>query len=105
MITAGVDVGSNSFRLLIAEVVDDKISNIVCEKRVITRLAEGLSQTSKLKTENIDKSVNVLIEFFKIIKKYNVKNYFFAATSAVREASNSGQLLIISEFVRFTPIS
>jgi len=93
MLVAGVDIGSNSLRLLIADVVDSRILKLVHEERVITRLAEGLQQTGKLKTENINTSINVLIEFMKIIKKYSVRNYLFAATSAVREASNADQFL------------
>ncbi len=93
MLIAGVDIGSNSLRLLIAEVKDGKILEIVHEERVITRLAEGLPRTGKLKTENINASINVLIGFMEIIKKYNVRNYLFVATSAVREASNADQFL------------
>jgi len=68
VLAAGVDIGSNSFRLIIADVEDDKILKIVHEERVITRLAEGLIENGRLKKENIDKSVEVLSTFRKKIR-------------------------------------
>lgn len=89
MLTAGVDIGSNSFRLIIAEIENNKIQKIIHEERVITRLAEGLIETGKLKEENIEKSIRILSSFRKTIEQFGVKKYKFIATSAVREAENA----------------
>jgi len=91
--TAGVDIGSNSFRLIIADVEDNKLLKIVHEERTITRLAEGLIETGRLKKENIDKSVEVLSYFRKKIDEFGINKYKFIATSAVREAENASIFL------------
>lgn len=93
MFTAGVDIGSNSFRLIIADVEDNKLLKIVHEERTITRLAEGLIETGRLKKENIDKSVEVLSYFRKKIDEFGINKYKFIATSAVREAENASIFL------------
>ncbi|MEC9492751.1 Ppx/GppA phosphatase family protein [Flexistipes sp.] len=93
MLAAGVDIGSNSFRLIIADVEDDKLLKIVHEERTITRLAEGLIETGRLKKENIDHSVEVLSSFRKIINEFGVNKFKFVATSAVREAENASEFL------------
>lgn len=93
MITAGVDIGSNSFRLLIAEVETGKIKNILYEERIITRLAEGLIDTGLLKEENMKFSAEVLGGFKEKIEQYGADKSIFVATSAVREASNSNIFL------------
>ncbi|AEI14858.1 Ppx/GppA phosphatase [Flexistipes sinusarabici DSM 4947] len=93
MLAAGVDIGSNSFRLIIADIEDDKILKIVHEERTITRLAEGLIETGRLKKENIDHSVEVLSSFRKKINEFGVNKFKFVATSAVREAENASEFL------------
>lgn len=93
MLTAGVDIGSNSFRLIIADVEDNKLLKIVHEERTITRLAEGLIETGRLKKENIDKSVEVLNSFREKIDEFGINKYKFIATSAVREAENASIFL------------
>ncbi|TYB36997.1 MAG: hypothetical protein FXF49_00325 [Flexistipes sinusarabici] len=93
MLAAGIDIGSNSFRLIIADVEDDKILKIVHEERTITRLAEGLIECGRLKKENIDKSVKVLSSYKKKIDELGIDKYKFIATSAVREAENASVFL------------
>ncbi|HCW92425.1 MAG TPA: hypothetical protein DHM44_01950 [Flexistipes sinusarabici] len=93
MLAAGVDIGSNSFRLIIADIEDDKILKIVHEERTIIRLAEGLIETGRLKKENIDHSVEVLSSFRKKINEFGVNKFKFVATSAVREAENASEFL------------
>jgi len=93
MLAAGVDIGSNSFRLIIADIQDDKIIKIVHEERTITRLAEGLIETGGLREENINKSVEVLCAYKKTIDEFGINKYKFIATSAVREAENASIFL------------
>ncbi|MDH5201799.1 MAG: Ppx/GppA family phosphatase [Nitrospirota bacterium] len=85
---ASMDVGSNTFRLLIASVRDQKIEHVLY-KRKITRLADGVSQSGKLRDENSASSIAVLKEFSSIISRHGVKSVSAIATSALREASNS----------------
>lgn len=85
---ASMDIGSNTIRLLIADVKDKRIEHVLY-KRKITRLADGVNQTGRLRDENVGASSAVLREFSSIISEYKVKGISAIATSALREASNS----------------
>lgn len=93
MIAAGIDIGSNSVRLLIAEVDENKIKKIIYEDRQITRLAENINLTGKLSEEAIKRTLNALFSFNEQLKKHKVENIKAVATSAVREASNKDEFL------------
>lgn len=90
---AGIDIGTNTFRLLIAEVYPvRKLGGSLKEihsERIITRLGEGVSETNLLKEEAIDKSISALKEFKKIISGHQVDALAVVGTSALRDAGNS----------------
>lgn len=88
MLAASIDIGSNTIRLLIGNVEDNSIEH-VCSERKITRLAEGIDQTGRLRERNMQASLAVLKEFSSIIVRYGVTYLKAVATSALREASNS----------------
>lgn len=85
---ASIDIGSNTIRLLIGDIKDGRITEVLSERK-ITRLAEGISHTRRLKDKNIEDSIEVLKEFSSIISRHNVKYIRAVATSALREASNA----------------
>ncbi len=87
-IAAGIDIGSNSIRLIIAEVENNKIKNIVYQEKATTRLATNINKTGILAEEPFKKSIDVLAGFRKALDKYNVTKIKTVATSAVREARN-----------------
>jgi len=98
---AAVDVGTNTFRLLIATVRYDRrkktytLKNIFSE-RIITRLGSGISRTGVLSEEAMTKSIAALVRFSNILSNYKVHKISAVATSALREARNR------DEFVRRT---
>lgn len=87
-IAAGIDIGSNSIRLIIAEVENNKIKNIIYQEKATTRLATNINKTGILVEEPFKKSIDVLAGFRKALDKYNVTKIKTVATSAVREARN-----------------
>ncbi len=92
-IAAGIDIGSNSIRLLIAEVESGKIKNIIYQEKAATRLATNIDTTAVLAEGPFNNSINVLKNFRKAIDKYHVKNIVTVATSAVREAKNGNDFI------------
>lgn len=92
-IAAGIDIGSNSIRLIIAEVEDNKIKHIVYQEKATTRLATDINKTGIIANEPFNKSINVLANFKKILEKYNIMKLKTVATSAVREAKNGRAFL------------
>jgi exopolyphosphatase/guanosine-5'-triphosphate,3'-diphosphate pyrophosphatase len=101
-LSAAIDVGSNTIRLLIGNCRDGRIDLIVYERR-ITRLAEGITRSGILRDERIEASVAVLKEFSSLIKRNGVKTVSAVATSALREAFNSK--VFIEKILAYTGIS
>ena len=89
---AGIDIGTNTFRLLIAE-VNDKGINELYSGRVITRLGEGVSVTGLLKEEATERGLKALKQFKNIIASHKVDAVDAVATSAFRIAKNSGDFV------------
>lgn len=96
-IAAGIDIGSNSIRLIIAEVENNKIKNIIYQEKATTRLATNINKTGILAEEPFKKSIDVLAEFRKALDKYNVAKIKTVATSAVREARNGEEFIKAAE--------
>lgn len=91
MIKAAVDIGTNSTRLYIAD-AGNGIKRI--EKYTeITRLGKDVDQERKLKTERIEKNIDVLLNYKRIAESYGVKEIIAIATSAVRDASNRDEFV------------
>ena len=85
---ASLDLGTNTFRLLIAEGISpDRLSPLLT-KRAITRLGEGFPRGGRIQPSAMTRSMAVLYDFARIIDHYRVENVFAVATSVVREAAN-----------------
>jgi exopolyphosphatase/guanosine-5'-triphosphate,3'-diphosphate pyrophosphatase len=87
-LSAAIDVGSNTIRLLIGNIQDNRIQHILYERR-ITRLAQGINQFRILRADRIEASITVLKEYSSVIKSNDVRTVRAVATSALREALNS----------------
>jgi exopolyphosphatase/guanosine-5'-triphosphate,3'-diphosphate pyrophosphatase len=92
MVFAAVDVGSNTLRLLVAEVKDGSLKPLRYE-RVITRLAKGIKDTGILNEAAAQKSVEVLRDFAKIMHGSGASMTRCVGTSALREARNASIFL------------
>lgn len=91
---AAIDVGSNAVRLLIAEVENKALKEILHVDRTITRLGNGLKNDGKISEESIIKTLIALKKYMNSAKEFGVKKIVAVATSAVRECSNSDELLL-----------
>jgi len=96
---AAIDIGTNTFRLLIAEVLPDarKKNNYnikeICSERIITRLGEGIPESGLIKKEAVAKGITALKKFRDTISRHNVYKISVIATSALREAKNRDEFL------------
>ncbi len=86
---ASLDVGSNTVRLLVAEVAKGKIVREVLNLREITRLGEGLKDGEALKPEARERTMRVLKDYAARLKALKVKGVSAIATEALRKASDS----------------
>lgn len=91
-IIAAVDLGSNSFHLVLARKVDGHLQILHKEKQRVF-LAAGLSSTNQLSEDAIERGVAVLKQFaitLENIPKHNVK---VVATYTLRRAKNAWQFM------------
>ncbi len=89
---AAVDLGSNSFHLVIARVLGGELS-VVDRLRESVRLAGGLGPGDRLSEESIDRAVTALGLFGQRVGHMPAGSVRAVGTSTLRKASNAGELL------------
>ena len=89
---ASIDLGSNSTRLLIADITDGIISPIYKEHQV-TRMGDNLTKSKNISKESIKRVIKVLSRFFKTISINGVENIQIVGTAALRDAENSEDII------------
>src|SRR3954463_13036139 len=85
---AAIDVGSNSIRLVVAEVLPSGGYRVLDEERENTRLAAALTKTGRLDPTAADATVTVLRNFLSIAAGYGVDQVRAIGTSALRDAED-----------------
>jgi exopolyphosphatase/guanosine-5'-triphosphate,3'-diphosphate pyrophosphatase len=100
MTLAGIDCGTNSTRLLVAD--DD--GRTVERLMRITRLGQGVDATGRLAGEAVDRTVAVLREYRAVMDGHGVDRVRMTATSAARDAANRDDFFVAAtEAVGVTP--
>ncbi len=92
MILAGIDIGTNTIRLLVADVDGDGYRELR-SGRQITRLGQDLDRTGLLSEEAQDRSLAALKQFSKMIREYPDCRTVAIGTSALRNARNAASFL------------
>jgi exopolyphosphatase/guanosine-5'-triphosphate,3'-diphosphate pyrophosphatase len=85
---AAIDVGSNSIRLVVAEVLASGGYRVLDEERENTRLAGAMTKTGRLDATAADATVNVLRSFLSIAAGYGAGQIRAIGTSALRDAED-----------------
>jgi exopolyphosphatase/guanosine-5'-triphosphate,3'-diphosphate pyrophosphatase len=88
---AVIDVGTNSVKLLVAEVSGREVQP-VWEESKQTRLGRGFYETHRLQPEAIDATGKAVAQFSETARKYQASPVRVIATSAARDAVNGGEL-------------
>ncbi|HSL03901.1 MAG TPA: Ppx/GppA phosphatase family protein [Nitrospiraceae bacterium] len=90
---AGVDIGTLTCRLLIADLQHgERIKEVRSERRIL-RLGEGVDQTKRLSPAAMDRVIQCLREWKVVVDSYHVNACIAVATSAVRDAENRDEFL------------
>ena len=89
---AAVDLGTNSTRLLVADVQEGRIADVERETRV-TRLGEGVDRRRRLLPVPITRVRNVLTDYRRTLETLGAERTLAIATSAVRDAENGEAFL------------
>nr|MBA3844990.1 Ppx/GppA family phosphatase [Actinomycetota bacterium] len=92
MRVAAIDLGTNSTRLLVADVEDGRVEEVV-RRTVVTRLGEGVDERRRLLPVPIARVRNALAEFRRELETLGAERTLAVATSAVRDAENGEAFL------------
>ena len=90
---AAVDIGSNSLRMEVAEVVPGAPGKILASDRQVTRLGESVFRTGKVSPEAIALVCKVLSAMAQQYRRLEVIGVRAVATSAIRDSSNQEEFL------------
>jgi exopolyphosphatase/guanosine-5'-triphosphate,3'-diphosphate pyrophosphatase len=89
---AVIDIGSNSTRLLVADVVDGRVTPI--ERRsTVTRLGRGVDLSGRLAAEAIEAACAAIDPYVATLRELGVEAVDAVATSAVRDAENGSAFI------------
>ncbi|MFF7984623.1 exopolyphosphatase [Streptomyces sp. NPDC007901] len=92
---AAIDCGTNSIRLLVADVEPATGELVDLDRRMtIVRLGQGVDRTGRLAPEALERTFAACREYAAVIKEHGAERLRFVATSASRDAENR------DEFVR-----
>jgi len=84
---AAIDCGTNSIRLLVADIDGNNFREVVREMRVV-RLGAGVDKTHAFDPAAIERTLAATKEYSSIIASKGVEKIRFCATSATRDATN-----------------
>ncbi|MFI7126169.1 exopolyphosphatase [Nonomuraea sp. NPDC050153] len=87
MRVAAVDCGTNSVRLLVADVGDDLIDDV--DRRMeIVRLGQGVDRTGRLAPDALERTFKAMRVYRELIDRHGAVRTRVVATSATRDAAN-----------------
>lgn len=90
---AALDLGSNSFHLLVVEARPDGTFTPLAREKVMLRLGDAVSRTGAIPPELADEVVSTLARMRSLSEAAGADEIHACATSAMREADNSSELV------------
>jgi len=103
---AAIDIGSNSVRLLVSNVIENK-EQVIFKKSSLTRLPIRLGPDAfgdgKIGANNRKRLLSGMLAYRKIMEVHGVEKYRACATSALREAKNG--LQVVEEIYQETGVN
>ncbi|MEU5723099.1 Ppx/GppA phosphatase family protein [Micromonospora sp. NPDC047738] len=99
---AAIDCGTNSIRLLVADLPDREAGPQaplvdLCRRMEIVRLGQGVDRTGRLAPEAIERTRVALADYAAEIEKFGAERVRMCATSATRDASNAADFRAMVE--------
>lgn len=88
MRVAVADIGSNSTRLLVADVEDGQVVEELEHQSIVTRLGAGVDSDGALSEEGIERVYETLDKYAESVETHGADKRIAVLTSAVRDASN-----------------
>jgi exopolyphosphatase/guanosine-5'-triphosphate,3'-diphosphate pyrophosphatase len=85
---AAIDCGTNSIRLLVADVAPDGTLTELDRRMEIVRLGQGVDRTGELAPEALERTLAASRAYARVIQELGATRVRFVATSATRDARN-----------------
>jgi exopolyphosphatase/guanosine-5'-triphosphate,3'-diphosphate pyrophosphatase len=101
---AAIDIGSNSVRMLAAEVLPGGETQVLASEREVTRLGASVFRTGMISDEAMASVCGVLSRMAEVYRRFDVVGARAVATAAVRDASNSHYFLDLASEAIGVPV-
>jgi len=100
---AAIDLGSNSFHMIVAEPEGSSI-RMIDSLRVSTRLGAGLDQQKNLTPETLERALEAMALFAERLEEVPTRNIRAVGTNTLRRARNAQEFMRVSEELIGVPI-
>lgn len=100
---AAVDLGSNSFHMIVASLRDGELT-VIDRLREMVRLADGLDDQRRLSREARQRAIDCLARFGQRLRELHSGNVRAVGTNTLRSAANAGDFLAEAEAALGHPI-
>jgi exopolyphosphatase/guanosine-5'-triphosphate,3'-diphosphate pyrophosphatase len=88
-----IDLGTNTFNILIVDIAPDKSYHTLFQAKLPVKLGEGGINQNLIQAEPFQRGIDALKQHQKTIERYDVQKVYAFATSAVREAINGKEFV------------
>jgi exopolyphosphatase/guanosine-5'-triphosphate,3'-diphosphate pyrophosphatase len=88
---AVVDIGSNSTRLFVADIEDQRLTRELARISTVTRLGAGVDKDGRLREDAMQRVFDTLAEYTEKIDHHGADRRLAVLTSAVRDSANGEQ--------------
>jgi exopolyphosphatase/guanosine-5'-triphosphate,3'-diphosphate pyrophosphatase len=85
---AVIDMGTNTFNVLVAETIENNTYTILFKDKVGVKLGKGGINKKTITPEAFERGINAINQHLESIQKYNVDSIITTATSGVRSTEN-----------------
>lgn len=92
---AAIDCGTNSIRLLIADLADGRLTDVHREMRIV-RLGEGVDATGRFAEAALARTRSALTDYADLLLQHAVPVVRMVATSATRDAANRDEFFAMT---------
>lgn len=100
MRVAALDLGTNTFLLLVADVESGQIREVLHDEVRVVRLGQGVHENRRFHPEALERAEACFADYSKTIESFNVEKTLACATSAARDVANGAELVALAEKYR-----
>ncbi|MBA2505257.1 MAG: hypothetical protein H0V29_04845 [Thermoleophilaceae bacterium] len=93
---ACIDIGSNTTRLLVADVEDGQLRELMAQ-RAFTKIGRSLGKKGKIPRKKMDETAEVVSRQARLARELGANEIVIVATAAIRDAPNRGDLTALLE--------